>query len=84
MRPNHVYVITPNTNLAITQGLLAYIAARLYTPTRCISRSTISFRSLAADRQAKAIGIVLSGTGSDGTLGLCEIKVLGGITFAQD
>ncbi len=42
------------------------------------------FRSLAEDEQTRAIGVVLSGTGSDGTLGLSEIKAIGGITFAQD
>src|SRR6185369_6215500 len=42
------------------------------------------FRSLAFDRQASAIAIVLSGTGSDGTLGMCEVKAVGGITFAQE
>ena len=42
------------------------------------------FKSLAKDRQAAAIGVILSGTGSDGTLGLEEIKAAGGITFAQD
>src|SRR5262249_3338214 len=42
------------------------------------------FRSLAEDQQARAIAVVLSGTGSDGTLGLCEIKAVGGITFPQD
>ena len=42
------------------------------------------FRSLAEEQKAQAIGVVLSGTGSDGTQGLCEIKAVGGITFAQD
>ena len=41
-------------------------------------------RSLAEDQQGRAIGIILSGTASDGTLGLQAIKALGGITFAQD
>jgi two-component system CheB/CheR fusion protein len=42
------------------------------------------FRSLAADQGARAIGVILSGTGTDGTLGLKAIKEAGGITFAQD
>jgi two-component system CheB/CheR fusion protein len=41
-------------------------------------------RSLAAVQGQLAIGVILSGTGSDGTLGVCEIKAAGGITFAQD
>src|SRR5262249_44490801 len=44
----------------------------------------ICFRSLAEDQGSRAIGVVLSGTGSDGTAGLTEIKAEGGITFAQD
>ena len=40
--------------------------------------------ALAADRGNKAIGVILSGTASDGTLGLKAIKAAGGITFAQD
>jgi two-component system CheB/CheR fusion protein len=42
------------------------------------------FRSLAADQGARSIGIVLSGTGTDGTFGLRAIKETGGITFAQE
>src|SRR2546427_8292496 len=42
------------------------------------------FRSLAEDQGHKAIGVILSGTATDGTLGLEEIKAEGGITFAQD
>src|SRR5207253_804771 len=42
------------------------------------------FKSLAEDRQTAAIGVILSGTGSDGTLGVEDIKAAGGITFAQD
>src|SRR5437773_9874340 len=42
------------------------------------------FKSLAEDRQTAAIGVILSGTGSDGTLGVEDIKTAGGITFAQD
>ena len=42
------------------------------------------FRSLAEGRQTGAISVILSGNGSDGTLGVEEIKAAGGITFAQD
>ncbi len=47
-------------------------------------RSTLFFRALAADRGNQAVGVILSGTASDGTLGLQAIKAAGGITFAQD
>jgi two-component system CheB/CheR fusion protein len=79
---DHVYVIPPNTNLAIANGNL-----RL-TP-RGEGRGqhlTVDhfFNSLAEDSRAAAIGVVLSGTGADGTQGLAQIKAAGGITFAQD
>src|SRR5262249_28810587 len=56
--------------------------------TRLIERPTLAidrfFESLAEEQGSRAIGIVLSGTGSDGTAGLRAIKAAGGITFAQD
>jgi len=82
VRANHVYVIPPNANLAISQGVLLISprgeARGPHLPVDYL------FRSLAEDQQGRAIGVVLSGTGSDGTLGLCEIKAVGGITFAQE
>src|SRR4029077_19154454 len=41
-------------------------------------------RSLAEQKGSRAVGVILSGTGSDGTLGLAEIQANGGVTFAQD
>ena len=82
VRPNHVYVIPENTTMTIAQGLL-HLEPRgeahvLHQPI------DVFLKSLAKDRQAAAIGVILSGTGSDGTLGLEELKAAGGITFAQD
>ena len=72
---NHVYVIPPQSNLSISHGIL-------HTPPRADSGRNMpidSFlRALAADRGAKAIGVVLSGTASDGTLGLQAVKASGG------
>jgi two-component system CheB/CheR fusion protein len=78
-QPNHVYVIPPNANLSISNGVL-----RL--DPRHAHHMPIDhfFRSLAEDQGNKAIGVILSGTASDGTLGLKAIKAEGGITFAQD
>jgi two-component system, chemotaxis family, CheB/CheR fusion protein len=80
---NHVYVIPPNKYLSISRGVL-----RLTPPAveRHAVRMPIDFffRSLAEDQQGRAIGILLSGTGTDGTLGLKEIKMVGGMTIAQD
>src|SRR5688572_9263667 len=68
---NHVYVIQPNMNVAITDGLLSVTPRpddrRPYYPIDHF------FRSLAMVQGSHAVGVVLSGTGSDGTLGVCEI-----------
>ena len=69
-------------NLAIVKGKLQ-VAPR--TETRGLHLPIdYFFRSLAEDQKTYAVGIVLSGTGSDGAQGVCEIKAMGGITFAQD
>ena len=79
---NHVYVIPPNTDLSITAGVLTLRPrAKDRTPPRSIDGF---FEALAEDRHERAIGVILSGTASDGTLGLEAIKAEGGITFAQD
>ena len=78
---NHVYVIQPNTDVAIADGVLSVTprpdARRPHYPVDHF------LRSLAAVQGSHAVGVILSGTGSDGTLGLCEIKAAGGVTFAQ-
>jgi two-component system CheB/CheR fusion protein len=80
--PNHVYVLPPNTELTLVRGIL-HLAARPETPGPHLPVDAFLV-SLARDRHSSAIGVVLSGTGSDGTRGLKEIKEEGGITFAQD
>ena len=82
VEPNHVYMIPPHCDLAIESGVL-HIADR-GKPLPLSTIIDIFMRSLAADRGANAIGIVLSGNLSDGTQGLIAIKSEGGITFAQD
>ena len=82
VEPDHVYVIPPNAYLSIRERML-----RLTPPTAPRSlRMAVDFflRSLAEDQRERAIGIVLSGTGTDGTLGLKEIKAAGGMTMVQD
>ena len=80
--PNRVYVIPRDTTLGIAQGVLK-IAPRQKAagPRRPIDAF---FESLTYDQGERAIGVVLSGTGSDGTLGLEAIKAESGISFAQD
>lgn len=79
---DQVYVIPPNANMALTKGFLR-LSPRVESKGAHLS---IDFflSSLAQDKGKQAIGVLLSGTGSDGTLGLAEIKAAGGITFAQD
>ncbi len=80
--PNHVYVIPRDTNLSIVKGVLKLAPRpRTRSPHRPIDGF---FESLAQDRRGRAVGVVLSGSATDGTLGLEAIKVEGGITFAQD
>jgi len=82
IKPNHVYVIPPNTLMAISEGIFT-LTPRSKEPGQHLSVNFF-MRSLAQDRKSGAIGIVLSGTGSDGTLGVTDIKEAGGITFAQE
>ncbi|HSA57299.1 MAG TPA: chemotaxis protein CheB, partial [Gemmatimonadaceae bacterium] len=82
VKADHVYVIPPNTDLSISRGILAL---RPRERTDRGNRSIDLFlESLAQDQGERAIGVILSGTASDGTLGLEAIKAEGGITFAQD
>ena len=78
--PNHVYVIPPNAALTIEQGFL-----RITTPADLGLRSPVDlfFRSLAVARGDAAVGIILSGTGTDGTSGCRAIKEHAGLTLAQ-
>jgi two-component system CheB/CheR fusion protein len=82
VQPNHIYIISPNTNLTIAQGVLR-VSPRAKTRVPQHSIDTF-FDALAEDQHERAIGVILSGTASDGTLGLESIKAEGGITFAQD
>lgn len=78
---NHVYVIPPNATMTITKGRLRITKP---APPREQRRPIDTFLlSLAEDQGEKAIGIILSGTGSDGTLGATAIREHGGLTFAQ-
>jgi two-component system, chemotaxis family, CheB/CheR fusion protein len=80
--PNAVYVIPPNRDMAIFHGVL-----QLSVPEQPRGHRTpidSFFRSLAEDQGEWAIGVILSGTGTDGTLGLRAILGAGGLTLVQD
>lgn len=82
IEPNHVYVIPPNTILTVMRGRLD-LKQRGDAPSLPLPINDL-FYSLAEDQGSNAIGISLSGAGSDGALGLQSIKNEGGTTFAQD
>jgi two-component system CheB/CheR fusion protein len=82
VEPNHVYVIPPNKTMGIRNGTL-HLMARGEPAAKHLPIDYF-LGSLAADRGNRAIGVILSGTASDGTMGLKAIKTEGGITFAQD
>ncbi|MGC1616748.1 MAG: chemotaxis protein CheB [Candidatus Acidiferrum sp.] len=80
--PNRVYVIPPNASMSIS-GQLLHLGPR--EESRGMHMSVDHFmRSLAEQKGNRAIGVILSGSGSDGTLGMAEIQAHGGVTFAQD
>jgi two-component system CheB/CheR fusion protein len=78
--PNTVYVAPPDGAVTCVGGVLR-VAPR---GDRSVMPIDSLFRSMASDQGNRAIGVVLSGTASDGTLGSKAIKAEGGITFAQD
>jgi two-component system CheB/CheR fusion protein len=82
VRPNSIYLIPPNKSMGIQKGALF-----LQEPARPPAlRLPVDFffRSLAREKGADAIGVILSGTGTDGTLGVREIKAELGTVLAQD
>src|SRR5262249_22591519 len=82
VEPNCAYIIRPNKDLGLSQGKL-----RLIDPSaRRGLRLPIDFffRSLAVEQGEHSIGIILSGNGTDGTLGLRAIKEAGGMAVVQD
>lgn len=82
VEPDHVYVIPPKKDVTVRERTLRLPPRRL-TAGRHLPIDRF-FVSLAKDQKSAAIGVVLSGTGSDGTVGLRAIKCEGGIAFAQD
>src|SRR5512142_2875183 len=81
VEPDHVYVIPPNKDMSILHGALHLMPQA--APRGLNLPIDFFFRSLAEDQQARSIGVVLSGMGSDGTLGLRAIKEKAGAAFVQ-
>lgn len=82
VEPNTVYLSPGGINLALHQGVLQIMEAS--SKERVPLPIDYFFRSLAEDQKQQAVGIVLSGTGSDGTVGLRAIKAESGLTIAQE
>ena len=82
VEPNCIYVIAPNFDMAFINGALQLLPPGAPRGHRC--PVDFFFRSLAQDHHARAIGIVLSGTGSDGAQGIRAIKGEGGMAMAQN
>src|SRR5207245_2305300 len=82
LKVDHIYVVPPNRSLALNDG-------KLLVQPRPTDRSQFTpvdafFQSLASELGADAIGVILSGTASDGVEGVHAIKAAGGIAIAQD
>ena len=82
LMPDHVYVIPPGQSMILAGGVLALSPREDRPGGQRVINAFLA--SLAEDQGHLAIGVILSGTASDGTQGLEEIKAAGGITFAQD
>ena len=80
--PNHVYVIPPNHDMTINHGILQLSITTIQRGQRM--PIDVFFRSLAIDQNENANGVILSGTGTDGTQGLRAIFGAGGLTLAQE
>ena len=81
IQPNHVYVIPPNVQMELVDGMLE-LSPRPGDRTAYTPIDTF-FSSLSLMIDGRAIAVVLSGTASDGAVGIRDVKAAGGITFAQ-
>ncbi|WP_187264594.1 chemotaxis protein CheB [Pontibacter beigongshangensis] len=81
VEPNKVYVIPNNKELTIKNNQLHLAEKSFQDRSKTID---VFFKSLAADKEQRAVGIILSGTGTDGTEGVVAIKKAGGMVIVQD
>ncbi|TXD85578.1 PAS domain S-box protein [Subsaximicrobium wynnwilliamsii] len=82
--PNNIYIIPSNKMLLATEGVLKLNPRPAPKSNNINLPINLFFNSLALVHQSHSLGVVLTGTGSDGTAGLEAIKEQGGMTFAQD
>ncbi|HEX6628546.1 MAG TPA: chemotaxis protein CheB [Gemmatimonadaceae bacterium] len=81
IKPNHVYIIPPDKDLSLDDGQIR--TSPRAAPQRNRAPIDLFFRTLAETHHSKALAIVMSGTGSDGSRGISFVRELGGITMAQ-
>ena len=82
LEPNHVYVIPPNANIETIDTHLRLSALEQHRGQR--APIDHFFRTLASTHDGHSVGVILSGTGSDGTLGIRDIKAKGGLIIVQN
>jgi two-component system CheB/CheR fusion protein len=82
VEPNHVYVISPNQSLTILDGHLSVAPITRIEERR--APVDIFFRTLAETQGPRAVCVVLSGTGANGSMGMKRVKEFGGICLVQD
>ena len=82
VQPDCVYVIPPNKDMSLLHGVLHLLAP--VAPRGLRLPIDFFFRSLAQDQQERSVGVILSGMGSDGTLGLRAIKEKSGVVLVQE
>ncbi len=82
VKPDQVYVIPPNKDMSVLHGVLHLLEP--ISPRGLRLPIDFFFRSLAEDQREHSVGIILSGMGTDGTLGIKAIKELGGLVLVQD
>jgi chemotaxis response regulator CheB len=82
VEPDHVYVISPNKSLSINDGYLSLSEINRIEERR--APVDIFFRTLADSKKERAVSVILSGTGPNGSMGMKRIKECGGICIVQD
>lgn len=81
IKPKEIYVIPNNRFITVKHGKLKLIDKNISGPNNAVD---VFFNSLAEEKKDKAVAVILSGTGSDGTKGIENIKKQGGLVIVQD
>lgn len=82
VKPNHIYVVPPNQHLTMNDGYIIVSRNTLLEERR--APVDIFFRTLAEQHGERAVSVILSGTGADGSMGLKLVKEKGGVVFVQN